>query len=327
MNVPSEQPLMSVVIVTPDEFHTIRKTIMHLQAQTVRDKLEIVIAAPTLAGLQWDNSMMQGFARTTVVEAGPIASIGAANALGIRRCTAPIVALAEDHCFPDPDWAERLIEAHRGPWAVVGPGVRNANPATCVSWADLFIGYGPWLVPAQPKEADFLPGHNSSYKRDLLLAYGDQLEQMMNAETLLHWDLRSKGHRLFHDPSARVAHTNFSLWSSWLPVQVYNGRHFAALRARQMSWSRRWLLVVGSPLISAVRLARIIRHGCRHRSWRLFRQLIYSLPAVTLGLILDSFGQFLGYAFGEGRSLEQIARYEFHRSRHVTQHDRELLFS
>ena len=58
---------------------------------------------------------------------------------------APIVALAEDHCFPEPGWADALIRAHQGPWAVVGPVVRNANPATIVSWCDFVIGYGPWM--------------------------------------------------------------------------------------------------------------------------------------------------------------------------------------
>ena len=46
-------------------------------------------------------------------------------------------------------------------------------------------------------EVDYLPGHNSSYKRDVLLGYGDRLESMMESETVLHWDLRAKGHRLY----------------------------------------------------------------------------------------------------------------------------------
>ena len=40
-------PQMSVVIVTPDSYETIRKTVEHLRAQTVKDRLEIVIVAPS----------------------------------------------------------------------------------------------------------------------------------------------------------------------------------------------------------------------------------------------------------------------------------------
>src|SRR5207244_2412948 len=121
---------------------------------------------------------------------------------GIRQAKAAIVALAEDHCFPDPQWAERLIASYQGPWTAVGPAVRNANPKTAVSCADLLIGYGPWLAPSSSREAEFLPGHNTSYKRAVLLEYGNRLDSMMQAETVLHWNLRSKGHRLFMESTA-----------------------------------------------------------------------------------------------------------------------------
>jgi hypothetical protein len=42
---------MSVVLVTPGRYETIRKTMQHLQAQTVADQLEIVIVAPSAATL------------------------------------------------------------------------------------------------------------------------------------------------------------------------------------------------------------------------------------------------------------------------------------
>ena len=74
-----------------------------------------------------------------------------------------MVVLSEDHSFPEAGWAEALIEAHRGPWSVVGPVVRNANPDSLISWADFLLGYGTWLDPAPGGEISQLPGHNSSY--------------------------------------------------------------------------------------------------------------------------------------------------------------------
>ena len=50
--------------------------------------------------------------------------------------------------------------------------MRNANPKSAISWANLLIEYGPWLDPAPAGKASHLPGHNSSYKRDVLLGYG-----------------------------------------------------------------------------------------------------------------------------------------------------------
>jgi hypothetical protein len=314
---------MSVVLATPDNFDTIRLTLQHLMRQTVRTSLELIIVAPSRAQLKVDEAELSefgsAFARIEIVEVGAIHSIGRANAAGIRRAAAPVVVLAEDHCFPDPQWAENLIRAHRGPWAAVGPAVRNANPGTAVSWADLFIGYGPWLWPATGREMEFLPGHNTSYKRDCLLAYGQELESMMEAETLLHWDMRRKGHRLWIEPSALVAHTNFSLWRSWVPIQYYNGRLFAGARARGMAAWRRLVFVAGSPLIPPLRLWRIWK-GIESGEQK--RRFMLNLPALVIGLVLDGAGQLVGYAAGIGGSADDVARYEFHRFQHIRAEDR-----
>ena len=316
-------PRMSVVIVTPDTFPTIRRTVECLARQTARDALELVVVVPSLARLDADGALLASFARVVRVEGGAIGSIGPANAEGVRRATAPIVALAEDHAFPDPDWAERLIAAHEGPWAAVGPSIRNANPGSAVSRADLLIGYGPWLDPADAREAPFLPGHNTSYKRDVLLGFGERLGTMLDAETLLHWELRSQGQRLWLEPSARIAHANFSLWRSWLPAQYHYGRLFAGLRASGMPRWRRVVYVAGSPLIPAVRLARIWREARARPGHRAPWSCLHALVA---GLAMDGLGQMVGYAFGTGRAADRVARYEFHRARHVRPDERRELW-
>ena len=316
-------PRMSVVIVTTDTFAAIRHTVECLARQTACGSLELVVVAPRLARLDADGALLASFARVVLVEGGPIGSIGPANAEGVRRATAPIVALAEDHAFPDPDWAERLIAAHEGPWAAVGPSVRNANPGSAVSRADLLIGYGPWVAPGEAREMPFLPGHNTSYKREVLLGFGERLGAMLDAETLLHWELRAQGRRLWLEPAARIAHANFSLWRSWLPAQYHYGRLFAGLRAGGMPRWRRIVYVAGSPLIPAVRLARIWREALagpgRSAPWS-------CLHALVAGLAMDGLGQMAGYALGTGHAADRVARYEFHRSRHVRPEERRELW-
>lgn len=312
-------PLLSVILATPAGYRTIRKTVSHLRSQTVCGLLELVLVAPSQALPDLETEELSGFARYQVVEIEKFQSIGQANAAGIRQATAPIVALAEDHCFPDPQWAENLIAAHKGPWAAVGPGVRNANPNTAVSWADLFIGYGPWLTPAPSREAEFLPGHNTSYKREILLGYGDQLDAMMEAETVLHWDLREKGHRLHMESTASVAHTNFSLWSSWIPAQFYNGRLFAGARAREKPLPWRIMFALGSPLIPIVRLWRI-RAGLPSKDLKL--RFLSCLHALMIGLAIDGMGQMVGYALGTGNALDKVAKFEVDRFKHIREQDR-----
>lgn len=317
-------PALSVILATPGDFGALRRTLAHLAAQTARDALELVIVATSRDTLQADADVLARFPRHAIVEIGDFVSLGAANAAGVRAATAPLVALAEDHCFADPDWAAHLMRAHDGPWAAVGPAVRNANPATVVSWADLFIGYGPWLEPVDRGEVAFLPGHNSSYKRAVLLEYGERLDALLTVETVLHWELRAKGYRLLLEPAARVAHTNFSLWSSWLPVLWLNGRAFAAERRNGMSIAARALYVAGAPLIPFVRLARTATNA---RSPLLRWQFLKSFPAALLGLAVDALGQMLGYALGAGATGGRLAQYECHRVKHVTARDRREVFA
>ena len=317
-------PALSVILSTPGEFGAIRKTLKHLTAQTARDSLELVLVATSLDVLQPDPGVLAAFPRHRIVEIGEFHSLGDANAAGVRAASAPLIVLAEDHCFPDPDWAAQLIKTHEGPWAAVGPAVRNANPSTSLSWADLFIGYGPWLEPIQAQDVPFLPGHNSSYKRAELLAFEDRLPQLLSVETVLHWELRSKGHRLRLEPKARVAHTNFSLWSSWLPVLWLNGRAFAAERRKGMGMAARALYAVASPVIPFVRLARIVPAA---RSTQLRLQLVRALPALLFGLSVDALGQMAGYAFGAAPDASRLARYECHRVQHVTARDRREVFA
>jgi hypothetical protein len=209
--VPSGLPAMSVVVITPDGYDTISAVLRHVNAQSVKEELEIVIVAPTVDAIPLDAPAMQGFRCVRVVPFGAVAaSTAAARAAGVRAACAPIIAFVEDHCFPQPGWAAALIAAHREPWAAVGPAIGNANPHGAVSWANLLIEYAPWLEPATAGAVQHLPGHNSSYKRNLLLEYGPALETMLEAESILHWDLRAKGFALLLEPAAKSLHMNYT---------------------------------------------------------------------------------------------------------------------
>jgi hypothetical protein len=302
-------PDISVVLVTPDRYDAIRNTVSYLRKQTARQRVEMVIVVPSASQLGLIPSELSEFCRFQVVEVGKIRSIGAANAVGVRSATAPVVALAEDHSYPDPIWAEALIEAHQGNWTGVGPEVANANPGNVISWADYLLGYGPWMKPASPGEVEHLPGHNSSYKRSALVDYGAELEIMLEAESVLHWDLRAKGHRLYLEPRAKISHMNFGVFSSWIPAQFHSSRLFASVRARRWPFSRRLLYGFAAPLIPLVRFRRVMGRS-RNIELRV-------LPALFLGLAVSALGEMIGYAFGTGNARQKLTGFEFHRVRHA----------
>ena len=114
--------------------------------------------------------------------------------------------------------------------------MHNANPDTIVSWADFLVGYGPWARPSIVSERDYLPGHNSSYKRAVLLEYGDALATLMEAETVLMWDLRAKGIDCSSSRPRYGAHELRPL-ASWVSV-MFQRRACVPLRGRTSGLSR-----------------------------------------------------------------------------------------
>ena len=307
-------PALSVVIVT-DTLETIARTLEKLRAQTVAERIELLLVTPDAAGLDVDSAEMDAFWGTQVVEVEEISSLSRAREPGIRMAKAPIVAMAESHTYHEPGWAEALLEAHRGPWTVVGPGVTNANPGFALSWANLFLDYGPWLEPEAGREMTDLPGHNSSYERSALVTYGPELSSLLEAESFLHADLRAKGHRLWMEPGARMAHLNVTLPSSWLRERIEAGRRFGAARAAGWSWPQRLLYAAASPLIPLVRLPRMVPVWRRCRARNPLPSGLF--PALVVSLIASALGELLGYAFGSGDSTERLSLIELKKEAHL----------
>jgi hypothetical protein len=306
-------PELSVILPT-DTYETIRNELASLRSQTAHDQLEIVIVTGSSAALGPENGARDGFHSLTVVEIEELYPLYRARAAGVRAASAPVVLLAESHAYPDPRHCEALIRTHREPWAVVGPMMCNANPATTRSWAGLYMDYGPWVGIDRGMQVDQLPGHNSSYKRSILLEYGDRLESMMRSSPRRHADLRSRGHRLYIEPAAKVYHLNVTLPWSWLEERLVGGRSFAAARSHEWSPGRRVLYAVAWPLIPIVRFGRIVRDMRRSQGLGF---ILGSLPALAVSLVISGLGEGLGYALGPGDATLRVNEMELHKERYV----------
>ena len=318
-----QAPEMSVLIVTPDNYQTIRKTLRHLRAQTISDRLEIIIVAPSIEGLGLIESEVAGFHGLSVVSVGRITRVADAKAAGLHKATALFIAFAEDHCYPEPEWAARLVAAHRKGWAAVGPAMCNANPRTMISWAGLLLNYGCCLDTVGASASKHLPWHNISYRRELLLNYGHDLAAMLAVEGVLLDDLAAKGHGLYFEAAARTSHLNISLLSSWISHTFWGGRLFGAIRARKKKWSvwRRLLYIFGGPLIPMIRLWRTLpKIYLTGRQRELMPRI---LPAMLAGLIPHAIGEVMGYALGLGNAEQHYSFYEMKRTQHITAQDRE----
>jgi hypothetical protein len=286
-----------------------------LLAQTRRSELEILLCAPTRDAIGPERPEWAGFHSVRILETGPVKIIAEAKALAVRNAAAPIVAFAEEHAFPMPDWADALIRRHAEGHAVVGPTMVNPNPGKAISWANFLIEYGPWMSPATPGPRSHLPGNNSSYKRDVLLAFGDRLAEALDAETLLQWRLLANGHTLYLESAAVTRHVNITRVASFRRVHFQYGRMFAAQRCREWPVLRRLCYAAGSGAIPFIRLARLWRD--LRRSPVLPRSSAAFWFYLGLGLADSAAGEAAGYAAGPGDSREHIFELEFHRQRHL----------
>jgi hypothetical protein len=309
---PAQEPVITVVLPAWDTFDSLRTTIAHLGRQTIASGIELLICAPDPGSFHVDAGAVAPLHSVRVLEGGDMSATGPARARAIREARAEVIAFTEDHSYPDPSWAEALLRAHDEPHAAVAPAMRNANPETRVSWADLFLGYGRWLAPGRRAVMDLLPGHNISYKRSVLLEYDADLDRLMEAETVLLWDLRRRGHTLLFEPAATTAHINFTRFRVWLDAQWHLGRVFAATRAANWSLVKRIAFAAASPAIPLIRMSHVIRFG--HRNRVPVGTIAGVIPLLFVGLAVDFVAQATGTLFGNGESVARIAAYEFHRN-------------
>lgn len=308
-------PALSVVLATRSGWAPLGRTIGCLAEQTVADRIELLVVS--LGGPPGGEPPPSAhrLASHRVVCPRGARSVADANAAGARAAAAAVVAFGEDHAFPVPGWAEALLARHDEDWACVGAVMRNANPGTLVSWADFAIGYGIFAEGHPGGEVPIGPGHNSSYKRDVLLAEGEGLEAALEAEWVFHLRLREQGRRVCLEPKAVIRHVNFGMLRPYIVVTFRHARVAASVRAASWGAPKRLAYALGSPLIPLVRLSRIVRTMPGEQRRRFPAR---AWPLVLAGLAVDAVGQaaaFLGGVPHDARG--SLAALELERLRFV----------
>jgi hypothetical protein len=307
-----EKPSISFILVASGSFDTIRRSVNWLEKQTLCNQIELIIVALDFPNLQLDNAAFAGYGSYCLIDAKRTNSVASARAEAVKTASAQIVAFMEDHTFLTPNWSEQILKRHEEDHAVVGPAMYNANPKSRVSCATMLVEYGAWLGET-PCLIKHLPGHNSAYKRDVLLGYGDQLAQMLEAESLLHWELCDNGFTLFFEPTAKTYHLNFSKWGTYLQPQFLVGRIFASTRARDWSVLKRIIYSGGAILLPLIRLRRILNE--LPRAYR--DRFGYALAALLPLVCVSALGEMIGYLLGIGRAQDHLNMYEFRREQHI----------
>ena len=244
------------------------------------------------------------------------ATFGTMRAMAIRESSAQIVAFVEDHIETAPGWLMGILHRFEGPWDAVGAEVHNANAKVGSSMSIALINYGLWSPPMEPGEVSLLPGHNTSYRREALLRYDDQLDVLMLSDTVLQWRMALDGHRLYADPSISIQHLNPTTLRNSAKAEYLYHWAFSALRAKVFQWSDyekiRYFLL--SPIVPWLRFARLVKMV--QRKWPdQFLSVVARSPVILLFLHAAVIGQNMGLLLGMRDSDLRFTDFELNSPR------------
>ncbi len=240
----------------------------------------------------------------TVLAAGAGTGIPAMRAAGIRRATAPAVAVIEDHVIVPPGWARAMLDALDQGHEVVGGAVDNAATGSWIDWSAFLCEYSATLPPLPAGPSDWLPGNNVVYRTDILRRHDAVLDQG-GWENRLHDAIRAAGGTLMMRPDIVVGHKMHYSFGLYMSQRYLYSRSYAGARARGMPLSRRLALgaaaLVALPPLMFLRTIRRIHAKNRYR-----RELVRALPLLVPFCLSWGAGEAVGYWFGPGRSLSKV---------------------
>lgn len=300
------EPALSVVIVVGERRRLLAGAMRSVLSQQLTADLELLIidGRPDLV-LPFE----VGNPRVRYIVRPGIRHFGQLRAEGALVANAPIVAYLEEHARARPGWAATIVEAMASrPWAGIGGETYSHNPGLPIADAVWLHNFAPHLPPGRAiRPVRLLPGHNSAYRRDLLLGYGAELAMLLQCEILLNLRLSSAGWQLGFVPAMRWSHINESTLFSLLPAIFHWHRIFGAVRHQQLGWSRtthaRQLLKL--PLTPLIRPLNIGRTALRHRP-DLLGLYLRSLPTLWLICLTAAIGMAVGELLGLGNAVERF---------------------
>ena len=213
---------------------------------------------------------------------------------GFLNATAPIVALTEDQCIPEPDWCVRIVRAHETSHAAIGGAVdKFADPAEpLLNWSVYFCDYSRYANPVSEGVVHHLTDCNVTYKREALMSVADIWQQEFH-ETVVHAALQRQGKELWLSSQIIVKQQRSMKLAQALRERFSFGRLFGSTRVAHESLQRRIVFAVldiALPVLLTFRIAKNVVKKKRYRS-----EFIRCLPLICVLNLFWSFGEFVGY--------------------------------
>ncbi|MBP7461598.1 MAG: hypothetical protein KBA26_09950 [Candidatus Delongbacteria bacterium] len=175
---------------------------------------------------------------------------------------------------------------------VIHPGSKNS----ITDWTAYFSHYLGW-GPGHPvgPTTGILPGHNSAWKKSVLMGLGDQLPLYLQAETILYWKLAKQGHQFYFTDRFYLIHDDKMGFGEMLAESFWFGWIFADTRQKVEGWSRikRWIYAVAVYAKPLIRLWQVCRSIPHRQSMSPFLAVML-LPTIGLNYFANAAGESIG---------------------------------
>lgn len=237
-----------------------------------------------------------------LIEADRDAAIPELRARAFRACAGDVVGVVEDHVRVPPDWTERMLRAHREGALVVGGSVENAATDTLVDRAAFLCEYSHCLERLPEGEAEWLPGNNVTYRRELLERFRPVVEEG-RWEDRLHGAMREAGVELVRRPGITVEHEMHYSAGEYAEQRFLYSRAAADLRLRERPAWFRGLYALATAALPFLLLWRI-----GTRAWRAGRGGLFVRSLAHQALFVSAWaaGEAVGALAGDGGALARV---------------------
>jgi hypothetical protein len=287
---------LAVVVATTEPWPTVRECLdkMCLQARAVG--AEIILADGGGSAVTEEYLRRNENVRWLKL---PGMSVFGLRAQAFAATEADIIAMTEDHCLVNPDWCERILEAHnQHPDALaIGGAVVNGSPRLRIDRASFFLTFAPFLPPlASTRITRSPPPGNVSYKRS---AIPDEVLKPGWIELVINPRLAAAG-AVVMENKIRVSHVQSHGFWGTCAAHFHNGRSSSGLIVQSIGPAKRrenLARCMTAPIDILRETLRTLSQKEVDRS-----QILESIPLVTLLAVCHTVGMFTGLIRGPGNS-------------------------
>lgn len=294
---------LTIVVVSFSRPDILARSLHAIVAQHERSRHEIVVIRRRSDELV--PALRARYPDVRWVDADPVDDVPRMRERAIRLAEGRVIALLEDDCLIGEAWCRGVAAAHGNGHAVIGGAIEPDRYTSAVDWAVFFCEYARFAAPFCG-EVTALPGNNVSYARPALLEWLAGAGDRGFYDVFAHAAWRARGIRLVADERLTVQNVNRWTAATLTRVPFHHGRNFAAQRVAGRSARRlaaRLGLAALTPLLPAVKTARVVREVVRRGRWR--RELLRAFPGIVLFNTSWACGECLGYLCGAGSSRGQ----------------------